>query len=285
MVTVPLPEPEDAGRFGTIRSCTDPVSPPSVAWIQASVGFETSCVSIVNVPLLFPWAIVIDEGTIASTLSLVSRTTAPPVGAADLIVTVAVAVSPPSGCIGSTVSTSGVLVVNRIHAGMLEPPAVAVIRMRISLGTSFEVMANVPLERPSATTIDDGTVAAVSSAASATVRPPAGAGVPSVTVPLDASPPLNTEGFIDSEASAAVASMSNAPNGNVPSPLGDVGVDSSLRPQVTAATITSRTETRRRVWRTGGIPLTFMCKGNEKYLKAEQFVNIPRVPDTKNGRK
>jgi hypothetical protein len=72
------------------------------------------------------------------------------------------------------------------------------------------LIRNVPLVAPSVMVSDAGTLATVSSLASAITTPPAGAGAFNVAVPRVDSPPLNTDGSIDSDVSATVPGATSA---------------------------------------------------------------------------
>lgn len=69
---------------------------PSVAVIVTEALVETGCVVIVKFAFVAPAGMVTLAGTLATVLSLVSVTTAPPAGATLLEVTVPVEVRPPS---------------------------------------------------------------------------------------------------------------------------------------------------------------------------------------------
>jgi len=76
------------------------VAPPNPAVIVASVFAETAEVEIVNVRLVEPAATVTLAGTVAAALLLDSVTSAPPLGAADVRVTVPVDALPPTSVDG-----------------------------------------------------------------------------------------------------------------------------------------------------------------------------------------
>lgn len=78
-----------------IVNVADLVTPPNVAEIPEVVVADTVDVVTVNVPLVFPPAIVTDPETVAAEFPLLRITTMPPVGAALPRVTVPVDVLPP----------------------------------------------------------------------------------------------------------------------------------------------------------------------------------------------
>ncbi len=80
------------GAIERVALCFTPLA---AAEIVAAVVAETAVVRIVNVPVSPPWAILIDEDTIAVALELVSVTTRPPDGALPVNQTVPVDVLPP----------------------------------------------------------------------------------------------------------------------------------------------------------------------------------------------
>jgi hypothetical protein len=162
-------------REGTTRTFTDcRVLVPTRAWIHVSSSAVMSRVSTVNVPVVDPDAIVIDDGTRTSGLRSLSRLTmvAPRVFTA-LSVTVAVVELPPVIRVSATVSDltvmSGVI---RTSAVKEELPAETVIRTRTSDETARVVIGNVAVVAPWAAVTVDETDAAASSAATARVSPP-----------------------------------------------------------------------------------------------------------------
>ena len=135
----------------------------------------------------------------ASGLLLESATVTPPVGAATFSVTVAVTEPvPPTIEVGFTVTALTVIGLTVRVAVALEPDA-AVMTDVLVVDVLSDVTVKVAEVCPWATTTDAGTVAAdVVPLVSVTVRPPAGAGAPIVTVPVElAIPPTTVLGLSD----------------------------------------------------------------------------------------
>jgi hypothetical protein len=82
-------------------------------------------VSIWNVWLKLPAATVTFAGTVAAAMLLVNDTNAPPVGAADVNVTVPVTTSPPETDVGDTETdcSAAVVVVGAVDEDPLQPAA------------------------------------------------------------------------------------------------------------------------------------------------------------------
>src|SRR5262245_24481757 len=163
-------------------------TPSYVAVIVTAVTAVTAVVVIANVAVVVPAATVTDAGTVAALRSLlVSVTSAPPAGAAALSVTVPVLPAAPVTVAGLTLTPAspaagGFTVSVAVFA---TPSCVAVIVTAVTAVTAVVVIANVAVVAPAATVTDAGTVAALRSLlVSVTSAPPAGAAVPSVTVPV-----------------------------------------------------------------------------------------------------
>jgi len=97
------------GGAGVTVSETDLVTPPYAAEMLTVVDAATALVLTVNVALVAPAATVTLEGTLAAVVLLLeSVTTAPPVGAAPLSVTVPVEEFPPVTLVGFSVNEESV---------------------------------------------------------------------------------------------------------------------------------------------------------------------------------
>ena len=92
---------------------------------MAVVADADATVSISNVWLELPAAIVTLGATVAATLLLTSDTNAPPVGAADVNVTVPVAISPPETAVGDSDTDCSAAVVVVVGAADEDPPQAA----------------------------------------------------------------------------------------------------------------------------------------------------------------
>ena len=186
------------------------VRPLWAAVIVTAVDALTADVVVANVALVAPATTETLPGTPATLLLLVSETTAPPVGAADVSVTVPCDVVPPvtlaglrftpcrlagGGC-GVTVSVVVLLI----------PLYEAVNVTAVLLVTAAVAAVNDALVAPAATATLVGTVAApVSLLVSATTAPPEGAAADKVTVPVDPVPPTTDDGLTVRADNAAAA--------------------------------------------------------------------------------
>ena len=160
----------------------------------------TATVVTVNVALVAPAATVTLAGTVATdVLLLLSVTTAPPVGAALLNVTVPVEELPPVTLVGFrlTDETAGAFTVK---AALCVPLYVPEIVTEVVVPTATVVTVNVALVAPAATVTFAGTVATdVLLLESVTTAPPVGAALFSVTVPVEVAPPVTDAGLTLSE--------------------------------------------------------------------------------------
>jgi hypothetical protein len=167
--------------------------------ITAVVFDCTLWVLTVNVALVFPAATVTLEGTVATdVLLLVSVTTAPPEGAAELRVTVPVELFLPLTLVGFRVSEERLPadppVMVRKACATLDPSVAVIAAVKVPL-TGVVVTVNEALVLPAATVTLPGTLAELKLLESDTVAPPEGAGPSRVTVPCDDEPPVTLVGF------------------------------------------------------------------------------------------
>ncbi len=151
-----------------------------------------------NVPVVAPAAIVtvVGFGTVADALSLPTVTVNPPLGAALLIVTVAVLAAPPVTVVGDKPMLTSVGGVIESGADTDCDPKDAVILAVVDVPTGEVETPNVPVVWPAAIVIvaGFGTVADALSLATPTVRPLAGAGLLIVTVAVLVAPPATVDG-------------------------------------------------------------------------------------------
>jgi len=159
----------------------------------------TLCVLTVKVALVFPAATVTLEETVATdVLLLVSVTTAPPEGAAELRVTVPVELFLPLTLVGFKVTEERVTLPAGVmvsEACLELDPSVAVITAVVVVVTDVVVTVNEALVFPAATVTLPGTLAEPLLLESETTEPPEGAAPDSVTVPCEELPPVTPVGF------------------------------------------------------------------------------------------
>lgn len=154
-----------------------------------------------NVAVVSPPCTLTLPGTLAAPSELVSATSAPPCGAGPDNTTVPTALSPPTTFRGSTSSensesTDGGVTVS---SPVCETPFhIAVIPATTVVSVDEVSMLNPAASAPPGTITSDGTVATEGSElVTRTSAPPAGAGFVRTIVPLAASPPITSDGSID----------------------------------------------------------------------------------------
>jgi hypothetical protein len=185
------------------------VAPPNAPPIVAGVEAVTDPVVTVNVALVAPDATVTLAGTVATVLLLVSETTAPPVGAAPVRVTVPRDAVPPTTLAGLTESADtaaacgGAEIVNT--ALRVVPPEAPLIVTVVGAPTAAVATVKDAPVAPAGTVMLPGVTAAdVLLLASATATPPLGAAPVSVAVPWTLPPPTTLVGLSAIEESAGV---------------------------------------------------------------------------------
>jgi hypothetical protein len=167
-------------------------APVMVTGVLAATG----SVVAVKVAVVAPAATVTDAGTWATDVSLeLSVTTAPPVGAGPLSITVPVEAPPPKTEVGDRPTeerAAGVTVKVAVWLTLLKR---AVIVTGVFEATGMVAAEKVAVVAPAATVTDAGTwAAAVLLELSETAKPPVGAGLASVTVPVEGLPPMTEVG-------------------------------------------------------------------------------------------
>ena len=188
----------------TVRAAVR-VTPPALAVIVTSVDVVTALVAIGKVVLVAPGATDTLAGTVAAAVLLDSDTTAPPVGAAALKVTVPVEELPPWTVAGDSDSAEsaaggGAALPFTVSVAVCEIPlaeAVMVV-VRVVAATRVEI-GKVPLLNK--TVVVAGTVAAaVFELVSETTKPPVGAPSVRKIVPVALAPPSTVAGDTNRDA-------------------------------------------------------------------------------------
>jgi hypothetical protein len=183
------------GATGLIVSGAVFVTAAAVAVIVAVVTVPTAVVVTMNVAVVAPWATVTFAGTFAAALLLDRFTTKPPAGAALERVTVPVEEVPPVTVVGlsETFERAGGLMMR--VAVFVTPAAVAVIVAVVTVPTAVVVTVKVAVVVPWATVTFAGTLAAALLLVRFTMKPPAGAALESVAVPVEEVPPVTVIGL------------------------------------------------------------------------------------------
>jgi hypothetical protein len=172
------------------------VAPPRVAVMVTVVDVVTALVVTGNVAVVLVERTVTEAGTVAAAVLLLdSVTTAPPVA---LSVTVPVDVPSPftmSGVRDSDVTAGGGGFTVSV-AVLVAPPRVAVMVTVVDVVTGLVATVNVAVVPPGGTdTLGETVTTPVGLLDSVTTTPPAGAAALSVTVPVDAPPPVTLVGL------------------------------------------------------------------------------------------
>ena len=183
--------------------------PPNAPLIVAEVEAVTDPVVTVNVALVAPDATVTLAGTVAPVLLLVSDTTAPPVGAAVVSVTLPCDAVPPTTLVGVTESAdkdAGGGSADTVNTALrVEPPDAPLMVTDVDAPTAAVVTVKDTLVAPAGTVMLPGVVAAdVLLLASVTMAPPLGAAPDSVAVPWTLPPPTTLVGLSAIEESVGV---------------------------------------------------------------------------------
>ena len=194
------------GAGGVIVSRAVLVRPPKLAEIVAEVDAVTDTVVTVNVALVAPAGTVTLPltGTLATALLLDRVTSAPPVGAVALNVTVATEELPPTTLVGfsakpDTVRGGGGAGGETVSSAVLvTPPKEAEMVAEVDAVTDTVVTLNVVLVLPAGTVTLPiaGTLAtAVLLLKRVTTAPPVGAAALKVTVPVEDAGPITLVGL------------------------------------------------------------------------------------------
>jgi len=179
---------------GLIVNVAESDTDPSIAPMVALVTTDTPLVLTVSVAEFAPAATVTLAGVVAAVALEVMVTTIPPVGAGPLSVTVPEELFPPMTAVGDTFRPVivGELIVRVAVAE--EAPVVAVIVADVWEETAdVEILKETDVAPADTVTLAGG-VAPAALEVSETVKPPAGAGLPSANVPVDEAPPVTAVG-------------------------------------------------------------------------------------------
>ena len=173
---------------------------PCVAVIVALVDEATGVVATAKVAVVAPAATVTEDGTVALVDPELRETETPPVGAAELRVTVPVEDRPPNTEVGETdtaESATGLIV----RTADTEPPPDAAEIVAVEAVVEATVLTvNVADVAPDTTVTDAGTVAEALLDDRVTTVPAAGAAFVRVTVPVDELPAMTDVGESVTEA-------------------------------------------------------------------------------------
>lgn len=187
------------------------VTPPAVAETTAERFVVAAVVLTVNAAVVAPSATVTLAGVVAAAvLLLVKATTVPPAGAAPLRVTVPVDELPPITVEGVrdrlvTVAGGGGAAGFTVKVADLVTEFAVAEMSAVCVAVTVDVeIANVTLDAP------EGTIAVVGTAAtpgfelvSDTAKPPLGAGLVRMMVPVEAEPPSTVDGVSETAERAA----------------------------------------------------------------------------------
>ena len=164
---------------------------------------------MVNVADVAPWATVTADGIVAATMFDDNVTTAPPGGAPVVSVTVPVDAAPPVTDDGVALTALNAAAGGggggfTVNDAVLDTPLYAAVNVPGVCDDTTDVpRLNVADVAPWATVTDAGTVAAAMFDDNVTTAPPEGAPAVSVTVPVDAEPPVTDDGFALTALNAA----------------------------------------------------------------------------------
>jgi hypothetical protein len=173
------------------------------------VVVDTDVVVTVKFAVVAPAATVTLDGTVAAAESSERVTTAPPLGAAALKVTVPVEELPPPTVVGlsdiaESTGPGGAVTLSDVDGLRCSSAEMLTV---VSVDTGDVEIGKVALVAPALTVTLAGTLATpVFPLKSCTTAPPAGAAPASVTVPVDEPPPLTVLGASETEIAGGKAS-------------------------------------------------------------------------------
>jgi hypothetical protein len=204
---------ETLTRVGAlIVSGADTAAPFRLADTLTVVSTATATVETLNVAVVAPAATRTLAGTVAGDVVL-RVTVEPPAGVAELRVTVPVLVAPPATVEGERLTLS------KVGSGGAVTVSVAISTMPLSFAVMFAVAPEATAEVVTVNAADvwparmvtlAGAVAAALSLERATTRPPTGAALLTVTVPVEEVPPRTEVGLSDSVLSTGAVTVKGA---------------------------------------------------------------------------
>ena len=179
---------------GLTTSSVVAVAVSSVALIVAVTELATCVVPTVKVLLIEPAGTVTVAGTVTPARLLESETTIPPVGALLDNVTVPVELLLPTTLDGATETDANRPARTAKAPVTLDVGVLAVTTTPVSVETAFVVTVKIASCEPAATVTVAGTVAEASLESRLTTRPPVGALVSRLTIPVAVLPPATPAG-------------------------------------------------------------------------------------------
>lgn len=170
------------------------VTVSSVALMVAVTELATCVVPTLKVLLIEPAGTVTVAGTVTPTRLLESETTIPPVGALLDNVTVPVELLLPTTLDGATETDASRPASTANAPVTLDVGVLAVMTTPVSVDTAFVFTVKIASCEPAGTVTVAGTVAAASLESKLTTRPPVGALVSRLTIPVAVLPPATPAG-------------------------------------------------------------------------------------------
>ena len=198
--TPPATDPLASDRAVTLGGLTTSsvvaVAVASVALIVAVTELATCVVPTVKVLLIEPAGTVTVAGSVTPARLLESETTIPPVGALLLNVTVPVELLLPTTLDGASETDANRPARTAKAPVTLDACVLAVTTTPVSVETAFVFTVKIASCEPAATVTLAGTVAAASLESRFTIKPPAGALLSRLTMPVAVLPPATPDGEI-----------------------------------------------------------------------------------------
>lgn len=170
---------------------------PTVAVMIAGVFVPTAVVVALKVAAKFPAVTVTEAGTVTAALPELSITTVPPVGAAVPIVAVPVEEVPPITVVGFNVSVTVIVAsIVRVAVELAPLSAAVIVWVLVCEVPGAVVTVKVPVVAPAAiVTVAGGVASPMLEDDRAIDRPPVGAALERVMVPVELLPAFTVVGF------------------------------------------------------------------------------------------